>query len=60
MAIGLHTYIDGLQKHLNAASQAVFESFVLLPNEINRHVPGRARQDSFSDWQREQQQQQQQ
>jgi uncharacterized alpha-E superfamily protein len=60
MAIGLHTYIDELQKHLNAASQAVFESFVLLPNEVNRHIPNRTRQDTFSDWQREQQQQQQQ
>jgi uncharacterized alpha-E superfamily protein len=60
MAKGLHNYIDELQQQLNAAGQAVFESFVLLPSEVSRHFPRHSRQDNLSDWQREQQQQQQQ
>jgi uncharacterized alpha-E superfamily protein len=60
LAKGLHQYIDELQRYLNSASQAVFESFVLLPSEVGRHFTRHNRQDSMSDWQREQQQQQQQ
>ncbi len=60
MARGLHAYIDELQVQLNSAGQAVFESYVLLPGEVDRHFPRHSRQDSLSDWQREQQQQQQQ
>jgi len=57
---GLHAYIDELQVQLNAAGQAVFESYVLLPGEVGRHFPRGTRPESLSDWQREQQQQQQQ
>ena len=60
MARGLHAYIDELQVQLNAAGQAVFESYVLLPGEVDRHFPRGTRPESLSDWQREQQQQQQQ
>lgn len=60
MARGLHAYIDELQVQLNAAGQGVFETYVLLPGEVDRHFPRHGRQDSLSDWQREQQQQQQQ
>ena len=60
MARGLHAYIDELQLQLNAAGQGVFETYVLLPGEVDRHFPRNGRQDSLSDWQREQQQQQQQ
>jgi len=60
MARGLHAYIDELQTQLNAAGQAVFEMYVLLPGEVNRHFPRNTRTDVLSDWQREQQQQQQQ
>jgi len=60
MARGLHAYIDELQLQLNAAGQAVFESYVLLPGEVDRHFPRGTRPESLSDWQREQQQQQQQ
>jgi uncharacterized alpha-E superfamily protein len=57
---GLHAYIDDLQVQLNAAGQAVFEHYVLLPGEVSRHFPRGSRPDVLSDWQREQQQQQQQ
>jgi uncharacterized alpha-E superfamily protein len=60
MARGLHAYIDELQTQLNAAGQAVFEAYVLLPGEVNRHFPRPHRADHLSDWHREQQQQQQQ
>ncbi|NBN94620.1 MAG: hypothetical protein EBV31_03160 [Verrucomicrobia bacterium] len=60
MARGLHAYIDELQVQLNAAGQAVFENYVLLPGEVDRHFPRGTRPESLSDWQREQQQQQQQ
>ena len=60
MARGLHAYIDELQTQLNGAGQAVFETYVLLPGEVNRHFPRNGRTDALSDWHREQQQQQQQ
>ncbi|MFM7241136.1 MAG: alpha-E domain-containing protein [Opitutia bacterium] len=60
MARGLHAYIDELQTQLNGAGQAVFETYVLLPGEVNRHFPRPGRTDALSDWHREQQQQQQQ
>jgi uncharacterized alpha-E superfamily protein len=60
LARGVHAYIDELQTQLNAAGQAVFETYVLLPGEVNRHFPRPGRPDPLSDWHREQQQQQQQ
>lgn len=51
---------DELQTQLNGAGQAVFETYVLLPGEVNRHFPRNGRTDALSDWHREQQQQQQQ
>jgi uncharacterized alpha-E superfamily protein len=60
MARGLHAFIDELQTQLNGAGQAVFETYVLLPGEVNRHFPRHGRTDALSDWHREQQQQQQQ
>jgi len=57
---GLHAYLDDLQIQLNQAGQAIFETYVLLPGEVDRHFPRGTRPEAMSDWHREQQQQQQQ
>lgn len=35
---GIHRYIDQLQQELNLIGQGVFETYVLLPTEVNRPV----------------------
>ena len=59
-SVPLVTEIFPPYQQLNAAGQAVFENYVLLPGEVDRHFPRGTRPESLSDWQREQQQQQQQ
>lgn len=53
MSTGLHRYIDDLQRQLNAVGQAIFETYVLLPGEVDLRTPrGRA---DHGNWQRVQQ-----
>ena len=52
--------MGGQQDRVLRVGQAVFEMYVLLPGEVNRHFPRNGRTDALSDWHREQQQQQQQ
>ncbi|MCB1232020.1 MAG: alpha-E domain-containing protein [Verrucomicrobiae bacterium] len=53
-SVGLHRYIDELQKQLNLIGQEVFETYVLLPSEI-KNLP---RLESWQmQWQQSQQQQ---
>jgi uncharacterized alpha-E superfamily protein len=60
MSRGLHEYIDELQVQLNGAGQAVFETYVLLPGEVDRRFGRLGSGDQTAQWHREQQQQQQQ
>jgi uncharacterized alpha-E superfamily protein len=60
---GLHNYMDDLQIMLNQAGQAVFDNYVLMPQEVNRLAMGNSGFDDdgyFSQHQYELQQQQQQ
>ena len=60
MSRGLHSFLDDLQIQLNQAGQAIFETYVLLPGEVDRHYSRGTPTDTVSNWHREQQQQQQQ
>jgi uncharacterized alpha-E superfamily protein len=52
---GLHDFIDNLQQHFNDIGQSFFETYVLLPSEI-QNLSGQG----MAQWQWQQQQQQQQ
>jgi len=56
---GLHGYLDELQLKLNAISEAIFETYVLLPDQIDERpsIPASSIS-SVVKWQMEQQQQQ--
>jgi uncharacterized alpha-E superfamily protein len=62
LAQGLHDYIDDLQLNLNSAGQAIFETYVLLPQEVNRLAVRHAGLEDarFFELHHQQQQQQQQ
>ena len=51
---GLHQFVDDLQKQLNLIGQQVFETYVLLPSEVQAVVRPEAWQ---FQWQQQQQQQ---
>ena len=62
MVRGLHQYIDDLQKKLNVAGQAIFDTYVLLPQEVNRMVRMQLPsfgEDGYYHYHQQQQQQQQ-
>ena len=52
LSIGLHQYIDDLQSQVNEIGQRVFETYVLLPSEV-QNIAG------TENWQLQWQQQQQ-
>jgi len=56
-AVGLHEFLDSLQAELNILGQQTFETYVLLPSEIEKLARPR---DSYNLFQFHQQQQQQQ
>lgn len=58
MATGLHTYLDDLQGKLNGIAEAIFRSYVLLPEQIDQRpaIPASS-VSAVVRWQMEQQQQ---
>ena len=55
--VGIHRYADGLQKEINKIGQQIFETYVLLPAEVQQlPTPSYA---IISEYQQQQQQQQQ-
>ena len=60
LSYGLHQYIDDLQVALNETGQAIFETYVLLPQETMRINPSNLDFTPFEFELRQQQQQQQQ
>lgn len=61
VARGTHAFIDELQSIMNNIGQAIFETYVLLPHDVNRitFAPAAAGRQVFLRSQQEQQQQQQ-
>jgi uncharacterized alpha-E superfamily protein len=58
-SIGLHAYLDSLQERFNAIGEAIFESFVLMPERIQVSPEGDSRSPSaIALWQMQQMQQQ--
>lgn len=57
MDVGIHRYIDQLQEELNMIGQSVFETYVLLPTEVNRLV-NPLQPSAYFQYQQQQQQQQ--
>lgn len=61
--IGLHSTLDGLQQQFNAIGDAIFESFVLMPEKFQVSIPSDPSSPSASalshQWQMQQMQQQQ-
>ncbi len=55
--IGLHQYIDELQVALNEAGQAVFETYVYIPQEYTKSLPATFVFDPLGTQQQQQQQQ---
>ena len=56
--VGIHTYADSLQKEINKIGQQIFETYVLLPAEVQQlPAPSYA---IITEYQQQQQQQQQQ
>ena len=54
--VGIHTYADGLQKEINKIGQQIFETYVLLPAEVQQlPAPSYA---IITEYQQQQQQQQ--
>ena len=57
--LGLHNYLDSLQEQFNAIGEAIFESFVLMPERIQVSSEADSRSPSATAlWQMQQQQQQ--
>ena len=57
---GLHAYIDGLQVALNETGQAIFDTYVLLPQDLNISLVRAGNLDPSANHFRRQQEQQQQ
>lgn len=58
--IGLHNYLDSLQQRFNAIGEAIFESFVLMPERFQVSMAADSRSPSaIALWEMQQQQQQQ-
>jgi len=56
---GLHGYLDALQERFNAIGEAIFESYVLMPDRIQTNAVHEPRSSSaLAAWQMQQQQQQ--
>jgi hypothetical protein len=56
---GLHGYLDALQERFNAIGEAIFESYVLMPDRFQTNAVREPRSSSaLAAWQMQQQQQQ--